>query len=313
MQVAGLTAMAVGGLGPGRRRGRIRARGAVPGGRAPRRPSCRIRPALAGVIVRPGVIHVGRALASAPTTAVCEQDYQVACYQPAQIQQAYNLPALYASGVTGRGRTIVIVDSYGSPTITHDLGVFDKTFNLPAPPSFTIIQPEGRCPPTTRPTPTWSAGPGRPRWTSSTRTRWRPAPHPAGRDAGGGNRGRARLPADRGGRGLRDRPSPRRRDQPELQRHRADLPRAPRPRAARRLPKAARRRRHRAGRRGRHGVANVQLDETTYYTSRSRPGRTATRWSPAWAARSCTSPRRASRPRPTVWNDTFSTPTNEFV
>jgi subtilase family serine protease len=102
--------------------------------------------ALSGVIVRPGVIHVGRALASAPTTAVCEKDYQVACYEPAQIQQAYNLPALYALGVTGRGTTIVIVDSYGSPTIKNDLGVFDKTFNLPAPPSFTIIQPEGKVP-----------------------------------------------------------------------------------------------------------------------------------------------------------------------
>src|SRR5579862_6020251 len=92
--------------------------------------------ALAGVTVRPGVIHVGRALASAPTTAVCEQDYQVACYQPAQLQQAYDLPALYADGVTGRGTTIVVVDSYGSPTIKNDLSVFDKTFNLPAPPSF---------------------------------------------------------------------------------------------------------------------------------------------------------------------------------
>ncbi len=102
--------------------------------------------ALAGVIARPGVIHVGRALASAPTTAVCEKDYQVACYEPDQIRQAYNLPALYASGVTGRGTTIVIVDSYGSPTISGDLGVFDKTFNLPAPPSFTIIQPEGKVP-----------------------------------------------------------------------------------------------------------------------------------------------------------------------
>ena len=33
--------------------------------------------------------------------------YKVACYQPAQIRQAYDLPSLYASGVTGRGATIV--------------------------------------------------------------------------------------------------------------------------------------------------------------------------------------------------------------
>jgi subtilase family serine protease len=145
MQVARLTALVVGGFalvaavaGAG-----LGAPSPVAGSSAP---PALASAALSGVIVRPGVIHVGRALASAPTTAVCEKDYQVACYEPAQIQQAYNLPALYASGVTGRGTTIVIVDSYGSPTIKNDLGVFDKTFNLPAPPSFTIIQPEGKVP-----------------------------------------------------------------------------------------------------------------------------------------------------------------------
>ena len=102
--------------------------------------------ALADVAVRPGVQHVGRVQASPPTTADCEKLYKVACYQPAQIQQAYDLPSLYASGVTGRGRTIVIVDSFGSPTIRHDLAVFDQAFGLPAPPKFTISQPAGRVP-----------------------------------------------------------------------------------------------------------------------------------------------------------------------
>jgi subtilase family serine protease len=101
---------------------------------------------LASVIVQPGVVHVGRARAVPPTTADCEQAYKVACYEPAQIRQAYDLPALYANGVTGKGTTIVIVDSFGSPTIKNDLGVFDKTFGLPAPPSFTIIHPAGQIP-----------------------------------------------------------------------------------------------------------------------------------------------------------------------
>src|SRR6516165_12256191 len=100
----------------------------------------------AQVIVRPGVIHVGRANAGPPSTADCEKAYHIACYGPAQLRQAYDLPALYAQGVTGRGTTIVIVDSYGSPTIRHDLGVFDKAYGLPAPPSFRIIQPAGRVP-----------------------------------------------------------------------------------------------------------------------------------------------------------------------
>jgi subtilase family serine protease len=103
--------------------------------------------ALADVAVRPGVQHAGRVQASPPTTAHCEKLYKVACYEPTQIQRAYGLPSLYASGVTGRGTTIVIVDSFGSPTIRNDLKVFDKTFGLPAPPKFTIIQPAGRVPP----------------------------------------------------------------------------------------------------------------------------------------------------------------------
>jgi subtilase family serine protease len=102
--------------------------------------------ALADVAVQPGVQHAGRVQASPPTTADCEKAYKVACYEPAQIQQAYNLPAVYASGVTGKGATIVIVDSFGSPTIKNDLGVFDRTFGLPAPPSFRVIQPAGQVP-----------------------------------------------------------------------------------------------------------------------------------------------------------------------
>jgi len=102
--------------------------------------------ALAGVTVRPGVIHVGRAQAAPPTTADCEQAYKVACYEPDQIRLAYDLPSLYATGVDGKGTTIVIVDSFGSPTIRNDLGVFDKAFGLPAPPKFSIITPAGRPP-----------------------------------------------------------------------------------------------------------------------------------------------------------------------
>jgi subtilase family serine protease len=101
----------------------------------------------AGVVVQPNALHVGRTHDQPQTTAQCEQLYSIACYTPAQIQQAYELPALYAEGITGKGSTIVIVDSYGSPTIRHDLSVFDSTVQLPAPPSFRIIQPAGKVPP----------------------------------------------------------------------------------------------------------------------------------------------------------------------
>jgi subtilase family serine protease len=101
----------------------------------------------AAVTVQPNDLHSLHASSVPPSTANCEAVFQVACYQPGQIQQAYNLPPLYAQGITGKGTTIVIVDSYGSPTIQHDLAVFDQQFSLPAPPSFTIIQPAGAVPP----------------------------------------------------------------------------------------------------------------------------------------------------------------------
>ena len=82
-----------------------------------------------------------------PTTAQCEASAGIACYSPNQLEQAYNMNPLYKVGLNGRGKTIVIVDSFGSPTITQDLATFDTSFGLPAPPSFKIIQPAGPVPP----------------------------------------------------------------------------------------------------------------------------------------------------------------------
>jgi len=71
----------------------------------------------------------------------------IACYAPFQFQQAYDMNPLYRAGLTGTGKTIVIVDSFGSPTIEADLKTFDEAFGLPAPPSLSIIQPAGPVPP----------------------------------------------------------------------------------------------------------------------------------------------------------------------
>jgi len=115
-------------------------------GLAPK-PSSPAQSADAGIVVRPGVIRIAQNAQAAPlTTADCEKDYNIACYGVAQVRRAYGLPALYAHGVTGRGATIVIVDSYGSPTIQNDLSAFDRAYRLPAPPKFQIIRPEGRIP-----------------------------------------------------------------------------------------------------------------------------------------------------------------------
>ncbi|HWD08225.1 MAG TPA: S53 family peptidase, partial [Actinomycetota bacterium] len=96
----------------------------------------------------PGVSAVREAsLVSPPDTQYCETNFGIACYQPSQLQAAYDLSPLYAQGIDGSGETIVIVDPFGSPTISQDLHDFDRAFGLADPPGFRTIQPAGAVPP----------------------------------------------------------------------------------------------------------------------------------------------------------------------
>ncbi len=52
------------------------------------------------------------------------------CFTPQAIYAAYNLNPLYQQRITGAGKTIAIIDSYGSDTMPHDLWVFDQAFGL---------------------------------------------------------------------------------------------------------------------------------------------------------------------------------------
>jgi subtilase family serine protease len=112
-----------------------------------------VAPAAAAVQPVPfatGHILAAGKMAQPPTTADCEADFGIACYQPFQLQQAYNLAPLFSRGIEGQGETIVIVDAFGSPSIASDLQTFDSEEGLPNPPSFKVITPEG--PITTTPT-----------------------------------------------------------------------------------------------------------------------------------------------------------------
>ena len=80
-----------------------------------------------------------------PTTAQCQSLFQINCYDPAQVEQAYNLTALYDHGITGKGRTIALIDVFGSPTIDADLTEFDNFLGMPAP-QLKVIAPVGRIP-----------------------------------------------------------------------------------------------------------------------------------------------------------------------
>ena len=54
----------------------------------------------------------------------------VRCFTPQSMTAGYNFGPLYSSGWTGKGKTIAIIDSFGSPSIADDLHVFDSAFGL---------------------------------------------------------------------------------------------------------------------------------------------------------------------------------------
>jgi Predicted protease len=62
------------------------------------------------------------------------------CISPLALRQAYGVEPLKAKGYTGKGQTIVDIVSFGSPTLTQDMAVFDKTFALP-PADVQVISP----------------------------------------------------------------------------------------------------------------------------------------------------------------------------
>ena len=72
-----------------------------------------------------------RTLTSPLPTSQCLTQLHLHCYSPLQYRVAFNLNDLYRHHITGQGRTIVIVDSFGSPTIQHDLDTFDAQWGLP--------------------------------------------------------------------------------------------------------------------------------------------------------------------------------------
>src|SRR5437660_8054476 len=87
------------------------------------------------------------------------------CFNPASMSSAYNYASVLAAGNKGQGKTIAVVDSFGSDTIRNDLSVFDTAFGLPhmcgetpavtcssTTPKFNILEVQGS-PPATPPPP----------------------------------------------------------------------------------------------------------------------------------------------------------------
>ena len=84
--------------------------------------------------------HAGPGAACVLPDGSGSQDYH--CYTPQNIRDAYGVSGLAPN--YGQGQTIVLVDSYGSPTAAADLQQFHDTFFPALPdPSFEQVFPQG--------------------------------------------------------------------------------------------------------------------------------------------------------------------------
>jgi len=68
-----------------------------------------------------------------PTQANCASAVPVhrRCFNPASMENSYNLSPLYEAGNQGQGVTVAIIDSFGNPNMASDLANFDTQFDLP--------------------------------------------------------------------------------------------------------------------------------------------------------------------------------------
>ncbi|HST19038.1 MAG TPA: S53 family peptidase [Gaiellaceae bacterium] len=86
----------------------------------------------------------------------CQLTVPAGCYGPDQMRAAYDTQPLLDAGYTGAGRTIVIVDAYGSSTIVSDTALFNTVWGLPQA-NLTVLKPFGVDPTTPDNAEGWSA------------------------------------------------------------------------------------------------------------------------------------------------------------
>jgi subtilase family serine protease len=81
----------------------------------------------------------GKKRASGAPLACQQPGASPSCYTPRELATAYDVP----SGLTGAGKTIVIIDAFGDPMIAADLAFEDTAFGLPTA-NLNIIYPNGK-------------------------------------------------------------------------------------------------------------------------------------------------------------------------
>src|SRR5712692_10161670 len=83
-------------------------------------------PAVAGMMFVPLAVEAPESPVTSQAAPACTSPNPVHtsaefhCYTPSDIAAAYGVDKLHAAGDMGQGQTIVLVDSFGSPTAAND-------------------------------------------------------------------------------------------------------------------------------------------------------------------------------------------------
>lgn len=88
---------------------------------------------------------VQRHAQATPTPTATVDPRAVFTYTPQQFRAIYGLDKLIGQGYTGKGQTVVVIVSYGSPTLQQDVATFDQRFGLP-PLNLQVLAPIGTVP-----------------------------------------------------------------------------------------------------------------------------------------------------------------------
>jgi subtilase family serine protease len=94
-----------------------------------------------------------------PEQCLGETQGAFACQTPDSIRAAYGIPSTVNGAPAGTGQTIVIVDAFGSPTVSQDLKTFSTAFGLPDA-NLNVIYPNGK--------PTWQGTANQVQWAAET-------------------------------------------------------------------------------------------------------------------------------------------------
>lgn len=65
--------------------------------------------------------------------ATCKAETQTDCYTFKQLRTVYGIDKLADQGITGKGRTVAVIDPIGAPNVAKDLETFSERMGLPKP------------------------------------------------------------------------------------------------------------------------------------------------------------------------------------